>query len=506
MKRLILLLTALTLLLSSCAAQPAASVRYEALSPAENPYDAPTDDSGLAYTASAALHLPNRSGQRLIVQYVPLELRYDVHPARTILEALLSFPTNDDVRALNYGTVATLALHSRNPVEIAGGVCTVNLASSALQLSYSNLYTVCLSIAATMTELPDVDAVNILIADQAVAMDITGSLPLGTISAIPGGELPVLWEQMDARRPPLGESPSGTPVSATVTLYFPLEDGSGFVPETRSLSFPGQDPRQLALVLVNALSDGAQYVSGAARMPSLGRLLNVDPIVNDLEDGGRMLTLRFNAGLEETLQLEGLDPTVFLGAVHRTLVTFIPSVSRVHIYSGDTLLDGLYSPIHGSTLFPDGLISRHHFSGCLMNQVTLYFSDGSLLTPVLRAVPHDECASLRALVTELMAGPDADESARGLVSALPQDLGSADVLGLALKDGTLLVNLSGNFAQAVSASDKNETLLCYSLVNTLCDAAQVDRVRFYFEGDMPGSLSGDIYWGGEFLRNPGLIR
>ena len=44
------------------------------------------------------------------------------------------------------------------------------------------------------------------------------------------------------------------------------------------------------------------------------------------------------------------------------------------------------------------------------------------------------------------------------------------------------------------------------LWQSLCDAAQVDRIRFYFEGDMPGNLSGSIYWGGEFLRNPGLIR
>ena len=66
-------------------------------------------------------------------------------------------------------------------------------------------------------------------------MDITGCLPLGTISPRPGEELPVLWEQMDARRTPLGQDPATVPVTGTATLYFPLAEGSGIVAETRAL-------------------------------------------------------------------------------------------------------------------------------------------------------------------------------------------------------------------------------------------------------------------------------
>lgn len=506
MKRLILMLLALSLLLSACAAPPSSDMVYQELSPAENPYDAPTDDTGLSYTDTVALYLPNKLGQRLIVQYEEVALRYDEHPARAILQTLLNHPTTDDVRSLTTGSGATLALHRETPVEVAGGVCTVNLASSALQLSYSSLYTVCLSIAATMCELPDINAVNVLIAGQAIALDITGCLPLGTISAIPGEELTVLWEQMDARRAPLGEDPSNTPVNATATLYFPLADGSGMIPETRALSFPGQHPQQLAQELVSALSAGAQYVTNAAQMPNLNTLLNVDPIVDDLEDGGRTLTLRFNPGLEDKLRPYQMDMALFLAAVQRTMVSFIPDISSVRIYVGDTLLTSLYSKNHGSQLFQDGIMLRQHFDDYVMDQVTLYFAQEDHLHAVQRSVPHTESYSLRTRLNALFAGPNTAEAADGYAATLPEGLSDSDILGLALVDDTLLVNLSARFTQIISQQDMNETLLCYSLVSTLCDAVNVRRVRFYFEGDMASTLSGKLYWGGEFLYNPGLIR
>lgn len=505
MKRLILLLLALSMLLSACAAPPASDKVYQELSPADDPYDAPADDSGLHYADTVALYLPNKAGQRLIVQYEEVALRHDEHPARAILQALLSQPTTDDVRSLSTGSGAYLALHKETPVEVAGGVCTVNLASSALQLSYASLYTVCLSIATTMCELPDVNAVNVLIAGQAIALDITGCLPLGTISAAPGEELAVLWEQMDARRAPLGEDPSNTPVNATATLYFPLADGSGMIPETRALSFPGQHPQQLALELVNALSAGAQYVN-AARMPNLNALLSVDPIVDDLEDGGRTLTLRFNPGLEDRLRPYQMDMALFLGAVQRTMISFIPAISSVRIYVGDTLITSLYSKLHGSQLFQDGIMLRQHFDAYVMDQVTLYFAQEDHLHAVQRSVPHTEGYSLRTRLNALFAGPTAAEEALGYAPTLPLGLSDSDILGFALVDDTLLVNLSARFTQIISQQEMNETLLCYSLVSTLCDAVNVRRVRFYFEGDMAGTLSGKLYWGGEFLYNPGLIR
>lgn len=495
---------ACALCLAGCQSGGIQSTSARPLSPAVSAYAAPADDAAMAYTALAALYLPSLDGQRLLCQYTPVPMRHDRHPAEGLVRALLEYSGNSLVRPLGDGT--QLALYGTNPVEVAGGVCTVNLASSALMLSSQSLYTVCLALASTLCEIDDIHDVNVLIADQAVGMDITDTLPLGGVKAHPGEELPILWEQMEARRTPLGEDPSTMPVSATATLYFPLADGSGVIPETRSLSFPGQTPQQLAAGLITALSAGAQYVTGTADMPDLNSLMTYAPQVSDMMEGGRLVSLRFVSSLEERLQGAGVDLGCFIAALTDTLTTFIPSVTAVQVEIGAIPLTGVSHPVHDALRFTDGIIRRNAFSAYLMDQATLYFAHGDRLTPVTRALPALNAASPRQLLLQLMAGPRQQEADAGVQPTLPEDLTDADILGIALEGDTLLLNLSGRFAALIRTEGASyEQLLCYSIVNTLCEAKGLKRVLFFFDGEAAETLGGTLYWGGEFLLCPGLI-
>ena len=49
-----------------------------------------------------------------------------------------------------------------------------------------------------------------------------------------------------------------------------------------------------------------------------------------------------------------------------------------------------------------------------------------------------------------------------------------------------------------------ETLICYSMVNTLCRNTGMKRVRFFFEGEQAETVAGTVYWAGEFMYNIGL--
>lgn len=147
---------------------------------------------------------------------------------------------------------------------------------------------------------------------------------------------------------------------------------------------------------------------------------------------------------------------------------------------------------------------RAHFDAYLMRQVTLYMASGSQLQAIQRPMHHAQADSLLALTEQLMAGPTDGEAASGMAAPLPAGLTEEDVLGLGMENGTLLINLSTAFAQAIRSSD-HETLICYSMVNTLCEAAGVERARFFFDGQTVETLAGTLYWGGEFLRSPGLI-
>ena len=49
---------------------------------------------------------------------------------------------------------------------------------------------------------------------------------------------------------------------------------------------------------------------------------------------------------------------------------------------------------------------------------------------------------------------------------------------------------------------EKEMLLCYAIVNTLCENNGMRRVCFFFEGKQTEWIAGEIYWAGEFLYNP----
>ena len=496
-KSLLCLMCALCLSACSTVSSGTTSVNAPTLAPAQNTRPVPNDFSGMVAEQTVTLYLPSRDGQRLLAQYTTLQLDRTGNPEEAVVRALLSFPMNSEVMPLGMG-VTVLGLYGQHPVEVSDGVCTVNLSSSLLQLEYSQQYTVCLALAATLSALGSVNYVNVLVANQPLSLDITGSLPAGSTAPHPGEELEVLWTQMDARRPELGQDPANQPLSAAATLYFPLADGTGFVSETRTLSFSGQSGSMLASGLLSALSTGAQYLSGTASMPDFSSLLAGEPVVEELADGGRRVHLYFVDNLTSRLELLGLDPVCTLGAVVYTLSTFLPAVSGIYLYSGGTPLTRLSNTFQTE----NGLVRRSDFSDLLMVQRQIRLCRNGKLTTVYGTLPWDLANDPASLLMLLASSPTQAQQAEGITSPLPDGLDETDILGMAMDGDCLVVNLSPRFERLLrQAGAEGEQLACYSMVNTLCDALSVRRVCFLFEGEMAETLGGTIYWGGEFLQN-----
>ena len=176
------------------------------------------------------------------------------------------------------------------------------------------------------------------------------------------------------------------------------------------------------------------------------------------------------------------------------------------MYIGARPLTSLYSAVHGNLIFQGGLMQRPQFAPYLMDQVTLYLSSGDKLKPVRRALPHRQSRDPRALLAELMEGPTQQELDAGYEPVLPEGLDKSDILGISLQGDTLLLNLSSRCADLIRTQAASwEQIVCYSLVNTLGEAMGAQRVRFFFDGEMLEELGGTLYWGGEFLVNPGMI-
>ena len=133
-------------------------------------------------------------------------------------------------------------------------------------------------------------------------------------------------------------------------------------------------------------------------------------------------------------------------------------------------------------------------------------SNGSRLVRVRRDVAAANVRNPLTLLHLMMVGPGEAEVAQGIRPPLPAGLDTTDIVGIAVEDGTLLVNLSPRFASGIRGMDASaERLCCYALVDTLCEAVGVQRVRFYWYGEVQETLGGEIAWDGVFLLNRALI-
>ena len=494
MKRFAALLLLLCLTLTACTIPQQADTVTATLPPVIDDVVAPIGDAALFYEEEVALYLPSRDGQRLVCDYQTLTLNRGHHPAEAVARALLAHPGNDV--ASSPGGAIALQLFPSDPIELSGDVCTVDLMPSALLLDPGDLYAACLCLTTTLCELPDIRAVNVLVAGQAVALDAAGRLPLGALSPHAGAELSVLWSQMAARRVPVGVDPSTVPLTAAATLYYPLPDGEGVVPEVRTLSFAGQETTQLIRTLLAELSIAPQRHPEALALPDLLE----EVTLSDLPTGGRMATLRFDPAVTAS----GVDMACFAASVTCTLTTFVPSLVSVQLSLGDQPLTSIPSPLLGNLLFPGGVMQRADFSDAIRAQATLYLPRDTRFAAVTRRLPDEEAYHPRTLLLALFAGPTADEQAAGLTALLPEGLGDADILGISVENGTLLVNFSARAAERIRESDKDQHLMCRGLVSALCELMRVKRVRFFFGGDPAETLNGPIFWGGEFLDSETL--
>ena len=474
-------------------------------------YEPPIGDAGLEYDTVATLFLPRVDGVRLIAQQVEVTLPAGRHGAEAVLRALLNHPGNETASPLSKSV--RLQLAGTNPVEVSRDVATVNLAPSAHQLEPKELYTVCQAIANTLTEFSDIRYVNVLVAGAQVVLDVSASLPMGTLRRRTGEDINALWEQADAQRVPLSEDASNRRLSTTATLYFPARMGAGILPEVRNISFEGQTPAQLVTGLLQELSLGAEYLGNVPTLPDLTELLTGAPAVSDISGGGgRKVTLRFSQDLNEALIASDVTRSACMASLTYTLTTFLPGVVAVEVYIGDDpvpIQDVTPSSVYTqqTIVFQNGLQRRGDYGVLLLAYCRLYFAaENGKLTAVNRPVPYYWAKNPRYLLLQLSEGPRGYDTVAGLKGVFPGGLKDADLLGIRLENDTLLVH----FSDAVRASSSaltggGERQMIYAIVNTLCENPVVSRVRFYVAGTQPETLAGEIYLPGEFLPGPGLV-
>ena len=499
-------------LLSGCArAVPMGGTTSATLPPVENQYAAPQPDTEQELAETVMLSLPSAVDGQLIMVPERILLPADRHPAEATVRKLLSFTGNDAARPLF--PQAGLQIHQGGRgVEISGDVATVNLGANANLLSRQDLLTLRRAIANTLVQWRDIRYVNVLVADQEPGVDQDGMAPVGSLQATRNEDAPALWDSLSARASL--ENQDTQRFSSVCTLYFPATYGRGILSEARTVSFPGQTRRQIAVALLGALSAGPQVLTQAPPMPDLNALLAEPPLVDlNEETGFSTVHLHFLDIANETFINAGIPRSIMMAAITYTLGTFMPRLDGLKISIGNEQIEaivpsGIYEGAGQQILFSGGLLRRADFSSFLLTNCTLYFGQGSDgLARVRRPVPYALAFNRRYLLEQLIGGTQPYDNVEGIRGLFPAGITAADLIAVGKENDTALVNLSGNLREkSQGLSPQQERALIYSMVNTLCDTRGTQRVRFFIDGQQPDTLAGAIYLPGEFLQNPEIIR
>ncbi len=472
------------------------------LPPAQMEYVAPIGDATLEYTAEAVVYFPARDGMTITPGRLSVSCSASRPHAESVLRAALDY-TGDSLAAPLFGE-ANVQLTGANPVEVSRNVATVNLSAAALQMDRRSFYIACQAIANTLTELDDIEYVNVLVADKQIGLDLANTAPMGMFQRTLNLNAGALYEQALTRRTQ-GTSARLADVAA---MYYPLGAVDGLMSEARSVVFTDSSPAAMVRTLLAELAD-CEHAGGAA-MPDLSLLLAAPPDLSEATDTAqRVVDLRFSTALDEQLAQASLTRADAFAAVTYTLCTYLPNLYGVRVTVGEETVESVTLADGTLLLFSGGVQRRADYAALLMNLCSLYFADGKnqSLVAVERPVPYYLTRSPRYLLLALAHGPTASD-ADGAAPLLPDDaLRDADILGISLRDGTLLVNFSTAFQTAVAMLEPEQArLLAYAMTNALLANPAIHRVAFFVMGTQLSTPAGELSWAGYFYSNPGLVR
>ncbi len=139
--------------------------------------------------------------------------------------------------------------------------------------------------------------------------------------------------------------------------------------------------------------------------------------------------------------------------------------------------------------------------------IHLYFANGdnSKLKLEIRYIPVEEAKksvnNLASIVLkELIKGP---KPGGGLRSTIPVD--TKLISSISIDGGISSVNLSNDFIKNHAGGKAEEELTLYSIVNSLTELKEIQKVKFFIEGKQQRDFKGNFKFNALFPRNSSLI-
>ena len=249
-----------------------------------------------------------------------------------------------------------------------------------------------------------------------------------------------------------------------VNLYFANAEKNDLKAESRPIENISDKTKYVENVLTELLK-GPSDTSLERIIPEKTRLI-------DAKAENSLVTVNLSKAY---LSEDGTDNILARYSIANTLFE-ISGISEVKIF-----VDGV--EIKNSSGEPIGTISK---SNVVKNSedltqknisVTLYFADDDAnLVTERRSAPIIDNSVEKTIVTELLKGPESDK----LSATIPQ---GTRLISVETKENVCFVNFSSEFVTKHSGGSTGEALTVYSIVNSLTELKNVDKVQFLVEGN-----------------------
>lgn len=257
-----------------------------------------------------------------------------------------------------------------------------------------------------------------------------------------------------------------TEAQKKISLYFGNKDGTDLVEE--SLSVKEIAPKDVPEYVMEQLLNGP-------KKPENSRIIRA---------GTSLLDISVNKGVaivnlsKEFYNEESIMDVLASASIVKSLCS-IRGIGNVKI-----LIEGMELTLSDGGLIV-GEMKDNNFvfdADALMqdeSNITLYFSNAeasNLVSEIRRVkVPKGESME-KIIVSELIKGPQREK----MYKTVPQE---TKIRSVETKDGVCFVNLSSDFITKHSGGNAAELLTVYSIVNSLTELANVEKVQFLIEGE-----------------------
>lgn len=262
-------------------------------------------------------------------------------------------------------------------------------------------------------------------------------------------------------------------------LYQVEEDGSG-----------------LKETVYNVQAEYEDTVGTVAEL--LDKYKNVD--IRDFQIREKQLSLYFSKAYKN---LQGIQEVLQRAAIVKTLCQ-VAGVEYVEFFVEDTslMVDGETVGVMSSLSFLDSIGGDGDTQD---KYVTLYFSDnsGTGMKEVNCKLTYDMTVPLaRLLIQKILEGPEELEDVN--TSDLKQTIPDGTTLNsLTIRDNVCYVDFSREF-QNIQTEVKSEIVI-YSVVNTLCELSDVNKVQFTIDGEQKETYGDTKKFNIPFERNLDLV-